>query len=63
MDVVTYALLKKYIGTGLSEFLETPTGQAIIQNAVEGVVGNIVTTDEMNTAIETALTDVLITQP
>lgn len=63
MDVVTYALLKKYIGTELSTFLATPTGQAIIREAIDNVVSGLVTTDQMNTAIETALTDVLITEP
>lgn len=59
MDVVTYALLKNYIGSGLSDFLNTEQGQAILQEALSQIVGEIVTTDQMNEAIELAVQDVL----
>jgi hypothetical protein len=52
-------LLKKYIGSGLSDFLNTEQGQAILQEALSQIVGEIVTTDQMNEAIELALQDVL----
>ncbi len=58
---LVYGSLRKDIGEVLQDFLEGEVGQQIVQDAVEALVGNVVTTEQMNDAIASAIENVLET--
>lgn len=51
MDVVTYALLKKYIDSSILDFVT----QAEMEQAIDAAVVDLVSEDDMDTAIEGVL--------
>ena len=58
---LVYGSLRKDIGEVLQDFLEGEVGQQIVRDDVEALVGNVVTTEEMNDAIASAIENVLET--